>query len=48
MGAGDIAGDLVNVYNAHCTKEQSVDTIEQLRKVFIEKYKADPLQLSNE
>ena len=48
MGAGDIAGDLVNVYNTHCTKEQSMDTIEQLRKVFIEKYKADPLQLSNE
>jgi len=48
MGAGDIAEALVNVYNEHCAKEQSKDTIEQLRKVFIEKYKADPLQLSNE
>ena|SRR5882724_5299398 len=48
MGAGDIAGDLVNVYDTHSNKEQSTDTIEQLRQVFIEKYKADPLQLSNE
>ncbi|MBS1600408.1 MAG: BrxA/BrxB family bacilliredoxin [Bacteroidetes bacterium] len=48
MGAGDIAAELVNVYDAHCTKEQSAETIEHLRQVFIEKYKADPLQLSNE
>ena len=48
MGAEDIAEELINVYNAHCTKEQSMETIEQLRALFIEKYKVDPLQLSNE
>ena len=48
MGAGDIADELINVYNAHCTKEQSMESIEQLRALFIEKYKVDPLQLSNE
>ena len=48
MGAEDIAEELINVYNAHCTKEQSLETIEQLRALFVEKYKVDPLQLSNE
>jgi len=48
MGAGDIANELIAVYDKHCGKEQSIDAIERLRKHFIEKYKADPLHLSNE
>jgi putative YphP/YqiW family bacilliredoxin len=48
MGAGDISESLINVYNAHCFKEQSIDAIEQLRKHFIAKYKADPLHLATE
>ncbi len=42
--AGDIAAELVAVYNRESTKKNSEEEISQLRQLFIEKYKADPLK----
>jgi len=48
MQAGDIANELTSVYNTICSKQQTAGATEQLRKHFIEKYKADPLHLPTE
>lgn len=42
-GAGDIADELINVYNTICTKQNSNIRIDELRRLFIEQYQVDPL-----
>ena len=45
-GAGDIADELINVYNTVCTKQNDEARVEELRQLFINQYKVDPLQVA--
>lgn len=42
-GAGDIADELINVYNTVCTKQNNEARVEELRQLFINQYQVDPL-----
>ncbi|PWT70756.1 MAG: BrxA/BrxB family bacilliredoxin [Bacteroidetes bacterium] len=48
LEAGDIADDLIEVYNSICTKEQTQEGREKLRDQFIKRYQIDPTQLPTE
>lgn len=48
LEAGDIADDLIGVFNAICTREQTQEAKEKLRDQFIRRYQIDPTQLPTE
>ncbi len=42
--AGEIANELMEVYNNLCTKQNSQAKVDQLRQTFINQYNVDPLE----
>ncbi|MDE3211818.1 MAG: BrxA/BrxB family bacilliredoxin [Bacteroidota bacterium] len=41
--AGEIAGDLVEVFNTECTRKNDQESVDNLRSLFINRYQVDPM-----